>query len=329
MTGLETLSPWVIVYVAIVIAVAGWIQGALGLGFPMIATPLIAAATNMQFAVVMVLIPCIAAVIVSIFRSPGFGDVLKRFWWMPFVALTGAAIGARLFVLYPGFPYALLLAGAILFYLNLERLDLSQWPLMKRHDKSFGVVFGLLGGISETTANIAAPPLIIYYLGIGLPPLMLVPAMNISFFVGKSTQFVTLAASGIASPMHWLVTLPLAYLLMRYAVPDATVGGLANGLVMVCVMLAFLASLGILLSTAFRNVQLAILAVMVSVLFSGALLQFLGLTWMSTTAVLNQLPQTFRGTTTVWATLRVVIVFGALTAASITAAVWVFRRKDL
>ena len=161
MTGLETLSPWVIVYVAIVIAVAGWIQGALGLGFPMIATPLIAAATNMQFAVVMVLIPCIAAVIVSIFRSPGFGDVLKRFWWMPFVALTGAAIGARRFVLYPGFPYALLLAGAILFYLNLERLDLSQWPLMKRHDKSFGVVFGLLGGISETTANIAAPPLII------------------------------------------------------------------------------------------------------------------------------------------------------------------------
>ena len=134
---------------------------------------------------------------------------------------------------------------------------------------------------------------------------------------------------GFTVVVFFLVTLPLAYLLMRYAVPDATVGGLANGLVMVCVMLAFLASLGILLSTAFRNVQLAILAVMVSVLFSGALLQFLGLTWMSTTAVLNQLPQTFRGTTTVWATLRVVIVFGALTAASITAAVWVFRRKDL
>lgn len=210
MTGLESLSPWVIAYVAIVIAIAGWIQGALGLGFPMVATPLIAAATNMQFAVVMVLIPCIATVIVSIVRSPGFVDILKRFWWMPFVALTGAAIGARLFVLYPEFPYALLLAGVILFYLNLERLGLSQWPIMQRHDKSFGVMFGLLGGISESTANIAAPPLIIYYLGIGLQPLLLVPAMNISFFVGKSTQFVTLAGSGIASPMHWLVTLPLA-----------------------------------------------------------------------------------------------------------------------
>lgn len=134
---------------------------------------------------------------------------------------------------------------------------------------------------------------------------------------------------GFTVVVFFLVTLPLAYLLMRYALPDATVGGLANGLVMMCVMLAFLVSLGILLSTVFRNVQLAILIVMLSVLLSGALLQVMDLTWMSTTAILNQLPQTFRGTTTMWATLRVVIVFGALTVASITSAVWVFRHKDL
>jgi uncharacterized membrane protein YfcA len=208
--GLESLSPWLIAYVAAVIAIAGWIQGALGLGFPMIATPLIAAATSMQLAVVMVLIPCIATVIVSILRSPGFAGILRRFWWISIVALLGAAAGARLFVRFPGFPYALLLAGVILFYLNLDRLGLSQWPLMKRNEKSFGLLFGFLGGLSESTANIAAPPLIIYYLGIGLPPLSLVPAMNISFFVGKTTQFATLAPSGIATAEQWLLTLPLA-----------------------------------------------------------------------------------------------------------------------
>lgn len=210
MAGLESLSPWLIAYVAVVIAVAGWIQGALGLGFPMIATPLIAAATNMQVAVVMVLIPCIATVIVSILRSPGFAAILQRFWWISIVALLGAAAGARLFVLFPGFPYALLLAGVILFYLNLQRLGLSQWPLMQRNEKSFGLMFGFLGGLSESTANIAAPPLIIYYLGIGLQPLLLVPAMNISFFTGKATQFATLAPSGIATMEQWLLTLPLA-----------------------------------------------------------------------------------------------------------------------
>lgn len=219
--GFESLSPWLLAYIALVIAVAGWVQGALGLGFPMIATPLIAAATNMQVAVVMVLIPCIAAVLVNILRSRGVVDILRRFWWMPFVALIGAIIGARLFVLYPEFPYALLLAGVILFYLNLDRLGLAQWPLMRRHEKAFGLGFGLLGGISESTANIAAPPLIIYYLGIGLSPLALVPAMNISFLVGKITQFATLTASGIATPTIWLMTLPLAVL--------ATIASLLGG----------------------------------------------------------------------------------------------------
>ena len=210
MPGLESYSLWLIAYVVIIIAVAGWVQGALGLGFPMIATPLIAAATNMQFAVVMVLIPCIATIIVSIFRSPGFADVFRRFWWMSPLALVGAILGARLFVLFPGFPYALLLAGVILFYLNMERLGRGESALMRRHDKISGVIFGLLGGVSESTANIAAPPLIIYYFGIGLPPLLLVPAMNISFFVGKVAQFGTLAASDIAAPSLWLLTLPLA-----------------------------------------------------------------------------------------------------------------------
>lgn len=219
--GFESLSPWLLAYIALVIAVAGWVQGALGLGFPMIATPLIAAATNMQVAVVMVLIPCIAAVLVNILRSRGVVDILRRFWWMPFVALIGAVIGARLFVLYPEFPYALLLAGVILFYLNLDHLGLAQWPLMRRHEKAFGLSFGLLGGISESTANIAAPPLIIYYLGIGLSPLALVPAMNISFLVGKITQFATLTVSGIATPTIWLMTLPLAAL--------ATIASLLGG----------------------------------------------------------------------------------------------------
>lgn len=210
MPGLESYSSWLIAYVVIIIAVSGWVQGALGLGFPMVATPLIAAATSIQFAIVMVLIPCIATIIVNIFCSPGLAEVFRRFWWMPLLSLAGALVGARLFVLFPGFPYALLLAGVILIYLNMERLGHGESALMRRHDKAFGLGFGLLAGLAESTANIAAPPLIIYYLGIGLPPLLLVPAMNMSFFVGKSTQLATLAASDIASPSLWLLTLPLA-----------------------------------------------------------------------------------------------------------------------
>ena len=65
------------------------------------------------------------------------------------------------------------------------------------------------------------------------------------------------------------------------------------------------------------------------VVFSGVALQFLGLTWMSTTAVLTALPETFRGETAVWDQVRVLGVFSSLTAASIAASLWLFRTRDL
>lgn len=210
MIGLDGITPGVALYIALVVAAAGWVQGALGMGFPLIATPLIAAVSGIQIAITVVVIPCIATVIISILRSPDFVEVLRRFWWISLAAIVGAWAGARLFVLYPEFPYTLLLAGLIIFYLNMNRLGHGVWPLMQQHEKAAGLLFGLLGGLSESTANIAAPPLIIYYLGIGLPPLSLVPAMNISFFVGKVTQLGTLAASGMATLELWMATLPLA-----------------------------------------------------------------------------------------------------------------------
>src|SRR5436189_242642 len=83
------------------------------------------------------------------------------------------------------------------------------------------------------------------------------------------------------------------------------VGVAAMRLLMVGSLLAFLAALGILLSTAFRNVQLSVLCVLISVLLSGLALQFLGLKWMSATAVINELPDTFRGHTSLWTGIRV------------------------
>ncbi len=66
-----------------------------------------------------------------------------------------------------------------------------------------------------------------------------------------------------------------------------------------------------------------------SVLLSGLALQFLELNWLSTTAVINDLPDTFRGDTSVLTSIRVVIVFLALTVAAISSSLWLFRQKDL
>jgi uncharacterized protein len=212
MPALDALSIEVFVWIAVVIALAGFIQGALGLGFPMVATPLITLVADIRTAVIVVLLPCLAAVFANVVMSGSLRRALVEFWMMPIYMLIGAAIGTRLFVLAPAFPYPLLLAAMILLYLNLDRLGRADWRVLKEHRGFYGAVFGIAAGISEGAANVASPPLLIYYLALGLTPAMLVQALNICFTVGKSTQFVTLATVGGVPMSQWAATLPLAVL---------------------------------------------------------------------------------------------------------------------
>lgn len=137
------------------------------------------------------------------------------------------------------------------------------------------------------------------------------------------------ARLGVTLGIYVAVIVPFAYLTERYAVADTSIGGVVTGLFMLGALLTFLVAFGITLSTLMRNVLLAVLVLLAGILFSGAALQFLGLTWLSTTAVITELPATFRGETPMWDGVRVLAVFPALTAAAIATSVLVFRRKDL
>jgi uncharacterized membrane protein YfcA len=210
MPGLESLTLALVAWIVAVELLSGVVQGALGLGFPTLATPLIALATDIRTAVIMVLLPCIATVLVATIRSGFLRQALAEFWMMPVYMFAGAFVGTRLFIAYPGFPYALLLAAIILVYLNLDRIGRTEWKVVREHKRVFGLLFGFTAGMSEGTANVAAPALVIYYLAIGVQPVVFVQALNICFLTGKTTQFLTLATAGGVTAVQWAVTLPLA-----------------------------------------------------------------------------------------------------------------------
>lgn len=212
MPGFENLTPALIAWIVAVIIVSGVVQGALGLGFPTLATPLIALVTDIRTAVIIVLLPCLGTIIAGLVRSSGLRETLTAFWMMPVYMLVGAAIGTRIFIAYPEFPYALLLAVLIIVYLNLDRLGGSDWKVVRARQGAFGVVFGIAAGLTEGTANVAAPALIVYFLALGVQPVMFVQALNLCFFAGKSTQFVTLAVAGGVTALQWAMTLPFVVL---------------------------------------------------------------------------------------------------------------------
>ena len=134
---------------------------------------------------------------------------------------------------------------------------------------------------------------------------------------------------GFTLIVYTIVVVPFTYLMFRYAVQDASLSGVALGWVVLASLLTFLAALGISMSVTMTAVLPAVMVVLVTVLVSGAVLQFLGLTWMSTTAVIERLPQTFRGETAVWEQLRVLGVFSLLTLIALASSILIFRHKDL
>src|SRR5476651_2478546 len=188
MTAIESLPVAVLVWLALAMVLSGFIQGALGFGFPFIATPVVAMMVDMRTAVITVLLPTLATVAITLVTSGPLGPVMKRFWMMPVYATVGALVGTWIFVAAPAAPYQLLLALIIIVYLNLDRITRGDWPLIKRHERAFAPLAGAAAGLFEGTANVAAPPLIIYYLALGLGPTLMVQAMQLCFMVGKITQ---------------------------------------------------------------------------------------------------------------------------------------------
>ena len=205
----DTLAVELLAWVACVVLIAGLLQGALGFGFPFVATPLIALMSDMRTAIVLVLLPTLATICVALFTSGPLRATLARFWMMPLYMILGSAAGTWVFVSAPDAPYTLVLALLTLFYLSLDRLGRAEWAVVKRNERAFAPLSGLTAGIFEGTANVAAPPLIILYLSLSLTPTMLVQALNICFLAGKTTQFTVLTLRGGVGMDEWLATLPL------------------------------------------------------------------------------------------------------------------------
>src|SRR5262245_11474255 len=98
---LDGFSTGLALWIALVMVLAGLVQGTLGFGFPFIATPLIGLASDMRTAIIVVLLPTLATGIVALVASGPLKATVVRFWMMPLYQIVGAVIGTSLFVSAP------------------------------------------------------------------------------------------------------------------------------------------------------------------------------------------------------------------------------------
>lgn len=178
------LSPAQFALALAIMALAGLVHGALGLGFPLVATPLIALITDIKTAIVFTWLPTFTVILLSIAKGGRPTQTVVSFWSLPLYMIAGSYLGARLLIISDPAPFGLLLGLLVLAYLNLDRLRSLAGRWIEGHPRLARALFGLVAGMFESTANVAGPVLLIYFLSLGLAPAILVQVLNFCFFRG-------------------------------------------------------------------------------------------------------------------------------------------------
>lgn len=191
----------------IIIAFSALVHGLLGMGFPMLATPLLALGSDVRTAIVLLLWPTLAINAINVVRGGHWRESIGRYWPLAVFGAVGSLLGTQLLVMTHPEPYKLLMAAMILLYLNIHRLGIRlRW--VRRHVLWASALFGLIGGLLAGTVNVMLPALIIFALEMKLTPLVTVQIFNFSFFFGKISQGAVLASHGYLNSAHFFSALP-------------------------------------------------------------------------------------------------------------------------
>jgi uncharacterized membrane protein YfcA len=210
MVSLLQLDWSLVVAILSIMLFAGLVHGTLGLGFPMVATPMLAVFFDVRTAILITLLPTIAVNLASIWNSRNSLDSVRRFSPLIGFVLPGSLAGAYILAIADPAPFRLALAALILLYLwtNISGRLPRQW--LTANVTLAMVLFGFTAGFAAGTTNVMVAILIVFFLSLEVPRASMVPVLNACFLVGKVSQITVLSLVGLVTFTLLYETVPLA-----------------------------------------------------------------------------------------------------------------------
>ena len=193
-----------------VMVFSGLVHGTLGLGFPMVATPILAIFLDVRSAILITLLPTVAVNLATIFSSADWVNALRRFTLLIICSLLGGIAGSFLLASVDPNPFRLVLALLIILFLTSSALGRIPLNLLEKHETLAMTGFGLLAGLSAGTTNVMVAVLLIYLLSLQLERDRMVPVLNMCFLFGKLSQFIVFVPMGLVSVGATIEGIPLA-----------------------------------------------------------------------------------------------------------------------
>jgi uncharacterized protein len=189
---------------AAVVLLAAFVKGAIGFGFPSLATPLLSLVVDVRTAVVVLILPNIVMDSIQFARRGAPLDTVRRFSTLLGAGAVGTMLGTRLLTLLSPRAATLTLGVFVLIFVTLNATGLA--PKVPSHWEAWlspvaGFVAGLVGGVTNSPAT----PLVLYFHGIGLSKHAFISAVAFAFFFYKLVQLGAVSWYGLLPlPLLWV-----------------------------------------------------------------------------------------------------------------------------
>ncbi len=194
-----------------IIILAAMVHGAIGIGFPLVATPFLAMITDVRTAILLLVLPTIAVNLVNILKGAHWHRSIALYWPLAAYGMMGSFIGTRMLIVFPPELFRPLLAAMLILYLNAERIGVG-FAWIHRRPRLAQAAFGLAAGILGGTVNVMLPALIIYALEMRMAKTVSIQVFNFCFLFGKLTQGAVFVQAGFMTGDILRVSLLLAIL---------------------------------------------------------------------------------------------------------------------
>ena len=180
------------VLVGLALLLAGFVKGASGMGFPLIATPSVALLLDIRIAITILIIPNLVMDIAQVFRGGFPLEVLRRFGWFSLTTIIGVFLGTKVLVTLPLWALNFCLGVMVLVFVlsNWLRFEFTiDSPLEKKLSFPAGLISGFLNGMT----NAAGPALAIYLYSLKLAKVEFIKSIATIFIITKLSQLIAVS----------------------------------------------------------------------------------------------------------------------------------------
>jgi len=171
---------------------AAFVKGTVGMGFPLIATPMVTLLLDIRTAVTILLIPNILMDTTQVFRGTFPREIFRRFIWLLFSTLVGVFLGTQALINLPLWFLNLSLGIVILVFVAFSLLRFEQ-SISPRLEAWLSPPVGFVGGFLNGMTNAAGPVYAMYLYSLKLSKAEFVKSNASIFFIAKITQLIAVS----------------------------------------------------------------------------------------------------------------------------------------